>query len=177
MLVCNNFAGMMNSKITFLAIDYQTGETVETAPEITGQDLTTIPVPEKNLVIFVAQTFSGKDDGVYLLAHDLDTGVAKWSTKFTKSGGFHTIHGNLDRYNSYTEKAAKRAGGSKSSQAYSYILTTVEKDIGVVGVNLATGETDRTITLKEKEPEYTVDEPMNRVFHFKGKNTVVAYQF
>lgn len=93
------------------------------------------------------------------------------------SSGVNTIHSNLDRYNKYTEKAAKRAGGSKSSQAYSYVLTTVEKDIGVVGVNLTTGETDRTLTLKEKEPDYTVDEPMNRIFHFKGKNTVVAYQF
>ncbi len=93
------------------------------------------------------------------------------------NSGVNTIHSNLDRYNKYTEKAAKRAGGSKSSQAYSYVLTRVEKDIGVVGVNLTTGETDRTLTLKEKEPDYTVDEPMNRVFHFKGKNTVIAYQF
>lgn len=44
-------------------------------------------------------------------------------------------------------------------------------------MNLATGETDREIPLKEKEPEYTVDEPMNRVFPFKGKDTIVAYQF
>ncbi len=93
------------------------------------------------------------------------------------NSGVNTIHSNLDRYNSYTEKAAKRAGGAKASEAYSYILTNVEKDIGVIGVNLLTGETDRTLTLKEKEPEYMVDEPMNRVFHFKGKNSVVAYQF
>ena len=93
------------------------------------------------------------------------------------NSGVNTIHSNLDRYNSYTEKATKRAGGSKSSEAYTYIITNVEKDIGVVGVNLATGETDRTLPLKEKEPEYTVDEPMNRVFHFKGKNSIVAYQF
>jgi outer membrane protein assembly factor BamB len=93
------------------------------------------------------------------------------------SSGVNTIHSNLDRYNKYTEKAAARAGGSKSSEAYTYILTNVEKDVGVVGVNLTTGETDRTLTLKEKEPDYLVDEPMNRVFHFKGKNTIVAYQF
>jgi outer membrane protein assembly factor BamB len=93
------------------------------------------------------------------------------------SSGVNTIHSNLDRYNSYTEKAAKRAGGSKSSQGYTYILTKVAKDIGVVGVNLATGETDRELVLKEKEPDYTVDEPMNRVFHFKGKDTLIAYQF
>ncbi|MDP3069250.1 MAG: PQQ-binding-like beta-propeller repeat protein [Opitutaceae bacterium] len=93
------------------------------------------------------------------------------------NSGVNTIHSNLGSYNAYTEKAARRAGGSKSSQAYTYILTKVEKDIGVVGVNLATGETDRELVLKEKEPDYTVDEPMNRVFHFKGKSTVVGYQF
>lgn len=93
------------------------------------------------------------------------------------SSGVNTIHSNLDRYNSYTEKLAKRAGGVKSSVAYSYVLTKVEKDIGIVGVNLASGETDRQLVLKEKEPNYTVDEPANRIFHFKGKDSVIAYQF
>ncbi|MBL9201176.1 MAG: PQQ-binding-like beta-propeller repeat protein [Opitutaceae bacterium] len=92
------------------------------------------------------------------------------------NSGVNTIHSNLSSYNSYTEKLARR-GQSKSSQGFSYILTKLEKDIGVVGVNLATGETDREIALKEKEPDYLVDEPLNRVFHFKGKSTVVAYQF
>jgi outer membrane protein assembly factor BamB len=93
------------------------------------------------------------------------------------SQGVNTIHSNLDRYNKYTEQAARRAGGAQSSQAYTYILTKVEKDIGVVGVNLASGATDRELPLKEKEPVYTVDEPLNRVFHFRGKTAVVAYQF
>ena len=93
------------------------------------------------------------------------------------SSGVNTIHTNLDNYHRYSEKAAKRAGGATSSQGYTYILTKVEKDIGILGVNLATGETDRELVLKEKEPDYRVDEPMNRIFHFKGKNTVVAYQF
>lgn len=97
------------------------------------------------------------------------------SSGFTS--GVNTIHTNLDHYNRYTEKAAKRAGGSKASQGYTYILTKVEKDIGILGVNLANGETDRELVLKEKEPDYRVDEPMNRIFHFKGKDTVVAYQF
>ena len=93
------------------------------------------------------------------------------------SSGVNTIHSNLDSYNKYTEKLAKRAGGVKSSEAYSYILTKVEKDIGVVGVNLASGETDRQLVLKEKEPNYTVDEQTNRIFHFQGKDSVVVYQF
>ncbi len=91
--------------------------------------------------------------------------------------GVSTIHRNLDSYNKYTEKLAQRAGGAKASETYSYILTKVEKDIGIVGVNLTSGETDRQLVLKEKEPNYTVDEPANRIFHFAGKDSVVAYQF
>ncbi len=93
------------------------------------------------------------------------------------SNGISTIHSNIDSYNSYTEKAAKRAGGVKTSEKYSYILTKVEKDIGIVGVNLASGETDRQLVLKEKDPNYSVDEDANRIFHFAGKDSVIAYQF
>ena len=32
-LICNTFDGMMNSKVTFMAIDYQTGQTIWTAPQ------------------------------------------------------------------------------------------------------------------------------------------------
>ncbi len=93
------------------------------------------------------------------------------------SNGISTIHSNIDSLNSYTEKAAKRAGGVKTSEKYSYILTKVEKDIGIVGVNLASGETDRQLVLKEKDPDYSVDEDANRIFHFAGKDSVIAYQF
>ena len=93
------------------------------------------------------------------------------------SSGVNTIHTNLDSYNKYTEQAARRAGSAKTSEAYTYILTKVEKDIGIVGVNLTSGETDRQLVLKEKEPDYIVDGPANRIFHFAGKDSVVAYQF
>ncbi|MEY2881362.1 MAG: hypothetical protein RLZZ15_3742 [Verrucomicrobiota bacterium] len=105
---------------------------------------------------------------------------AATSGGFGSSGynsGVSNIHSSLDRYNTYTEKAAKRAGSLKTSEAYSYVLTKVEKDIGIVGVNLTTGETERQLVLKEKEPDYAVDEAANRIFHFAGKDSVVAYQF
>lgn len=41
--------------------------------------------------------------------------------------GVTTIYENHDRYNRYTEQAAAHAGHSKSSQAYTYILTKLEK--------------------------------------------------
>ena len=33
------------------------------------------------------------------------------------------------------------------------------------------------LVLNEKEPDYTVDEQMNRIFHFKDKASVICYQF
>lgn len=95
------------------------------------------------------------------------------------SDGIKNIQSGLDNYNRYTEKRALRAGGSKSSEAYTYILTKLGKggEIGLYGVNLATGETDREIPLGSKEPEYLADEAAGRIFYFKGKDSVVAYQF
>ncbi len=85
-LLANNFAGIANSKVTLQAIDYLSGETVWTAPEIQGQYLSTLPVVEKGLVIFVYNGFVEKDgNGVYFRAHDLLTGEQKWLVKFGKA--------------------------------------------------------------------------------------------
>ncbi len=86
-IVANNFAGIGNSKVTFQALDLLSGETVWKTPQVSGQYLDTIAVPSKGLVIFVVQTWEEKDNGVYLRAHDLATGTAKWSVKFCKSQG------------------------------------------------------------------------------------------
>ncbi|MBI2512300.1 MAG: PQQ-binding-like beta-propeller repeat protein [Opitutae bacterium] len=86
-IVANNFAGLGNSKVTFQALDLLSGETVWKTPQLSGQYLDTIAVPSKGLVIFVVQTWEEKDNGIYLRAHDLATGAAKWSVKFCKSNG------------------------------------------------------------------------------------------
>ncbi|MEJ1970988.1 MAG: PQQ-binding-like beta-propeller repeat protein [Lacunisphaera sp.] len=63
--------------------------------------------------------------------------------------GVHTIHSGLDNYNKY---AGRRKSATQSSEAYSYILTKVgkSKELGIVGVNLATGETDRELALARR---------------------------
>lgn len=86
-LVANNFAGIANSKITMQLLDFLEGKTLWSTPQMLGQYLDTIPVPEKNLVIFVLQTMSGQEDGIHLFAHDLATGEEKWKTRYCKSGG------------------------------------------------------------------------------------------
>ncbi len=106
--------------------------------------------------------------------------VAQNGSIMTSGGqqGMDLIQSSLDRYNSYTEKRAKQLAQASSTEAYTYILTKIGKgDIGLYGVNLATGETDRELALGEKEPDYLADEKAGRIFHFKGKDSIVAYQF
>lgn len=92
--------------------------------------------------------------------------------------GMNNIQQALDRYNSYTEKRAALAGGTKSSESYTYIVTKLPKSgLGLYGVNLATGDTDREIALGAKDPDYMADERTGRVYYFKGSDTLIAYSF
>jgi hypothetical protein len=72
-------------------------------------------------------------------------------------------------------------GGSKNSGSYTYIVTKLEKEdgggIGLVGVNLGNGDTDRTLALGAKEPKYLADEAAGRIFYFKGGDQIQAYEF
>jgi outer membrane protein assembly factor BamB len=90
--------------------------------------------------------------------------------------GYNTIHSGLDNYNKY---AGRRKSATTNNDAYSYILTKVNKgkDLGLVGVNLETGETDREFALGTKEPEYLVDELLGCVYYFKGGDKLIAYKF
>lgn len=109
--------------------------------------------------------------------------VAQHGSITTSGGrqGMDNIQGALDRYNRYTEARARKIGGSKNSGAYTYIVTKLDKDkgrgIGLVGVNLASGETDRELALGAKEPKYIADEEAGRIFYFKGGDQIQAYQF
>ena len=104
--------------------------------------------------------------------------VAQHGSILTSGGqqGMNTIQTGLDRYNRYTEKRAALMAQSKSTAAYSYILTKIGKSgIGLYGVNLATGETDRELVLGANDTDYRVDESTGRIFYFKGKGSIVAY--
>ena len=93
------------------------------------------------------------------------------------SSGVNTIHSGLDNYN---KAAGKRKSATQSSDNRAYILTKVEdgkaKGIGLMGIGLETGEAEKKLILGTKEPEYQVDELADRIFFFKGKDTIIAYQ-
>ncbi len=92
------------------------------------------------------------------------------------SGASQNITSTFARMDRYMDK---RYSKSQSGQEHAFILTKVTGEegsgIGILAINLATGNTDGEFIFNEKEPEYTVDHPGGRVYFFKGKKTIVAY--
>lgn len=94
------------------------------------------------------------------------------------SSGVSQIHTGLDSYNKY--RADRGASHTTSNSTCSYLLTSVEdgkqKGVGLLGIDLGSGDPAKKIILGTKEPEYQVDEAANRIFFFKDKDTIIAYQ-
>lgn len=92
------------------------------------------------------------------------------------SSGVENIHNALDRYN---ERAGKRKAATRTAGNYAYVLTNVQegrkKGVGLMGISLDTGEGDKQIMLKDKQPQYLVDHTTNRLFHFEKGKQIVAY--
>lgn len=91
--------------------------------------------------------------------------------------GVSMTHNSLDIYN---KQAGKRKAATKGSENFSFMLTKVEdgkdKGIGLLGINMGNGEGEKKFILGTKEPDYRIDEGVGRLFFFKGKNSVVAYE-
>ncbi|HEX8633237.1 MAG TPA: PQQ-binding-like beta-propeller repeat protein [Pyrinomonadaceae bacterium] len=85
----------------------------------------------------------------------------------------------INAMSSYEQFMSKRYSATKAGGRYVYVLTDVkqekEKGAGVVGVNMETGQGDRQIMFKDKEPDYEVDEASGRVFNLKNSKELNAY--
>jgi outer membrane protein assembly factor BamB len=80
----------------------------------------------------------------------------------------------------WTKVMDKRYKKSASTTEYSYMLTDIKNDegkgAGIVGINLNTGEVERQLLFKDKEPEYVVDEIDGVVYrtHKNGKDILAT---
>ncbi len=97
-------------------------------------------------------------------------------------GSMENRWANQNRANliaSYHNSTSKRFSATRSSGAFTYILTEIEsgddKGAGIVGVNMANGEAERQILFDDKEPNYSVDEFAGRVFNLKKKKELSAF--
>jgi hypothetical protein len=79
----------------------------------------------------------------------------------------------------YEQFITKRYSATKAEGNYVYVLTDLkmdkEKGAGLIGVNMNTGQGDRQILFKEKEPDYEVDEAFGRVFNLKNARELSAF--
>jgi hypothetical protein len=89
---------------------------------------------------------------------------------------------NRQRINSlvaYEQFVSRRYSATKQAGNYVYVLTTVkdgkEKGAGLVGVRMETGQGDRQILFKDKEPDYQVDEMAGRVFNLRNSKELSAF--
>ena len=84
--------------------------------------------------------------------------------------------GLMSNYERFMEK---RYSATKSEGNYVYVLTDLkiekEKGAGLIGVNMNTGQGDRQILFKDKEPDYEVDEAFGRVFNLKNSRELAAF--
>jgi outer membrane protein assembly factor BamB len=73
----------------------------------------------------------------------------------------------------------KRYSATKTGRQLVYILTRVEdggsKGVGLMAIDLATGDSAGQVLLKDKDPEYSVDDVMGRLFYVSGKSEITAY--
>jgi hypothetical protein len=97
------------------------------------------------------------------------------------AGTWENNRANDDRQNAllgYSKMLSKRYSATKATDHQAYMLTTVQdgkdKGPGIVGVNMETGESFAEVLLKQKDPDYVVDDVMGRLFDRKD-DTIEAY--
>jgi outer membrane protein assembly factor BamB len=120
-------------------------------------------------MLFAATAFAA-------LAGNAQVAAAPSYSSSQYSDGVKNIHSSLDRYNA---AAGKRRAATKAGQDHSFVLTQVEdgkkSGVGLMGINLDSGEGEKQIVLGDKKPEYSIDELMGRLFYTKGGKQITAY--
>jgi outer membrane protein assembly factor BamB len=107
--------------------------------------------------------------------------MATANARSTYLGTSENTRANNDRFKalqSFSDAVAKRYSATKGSNQFAYILTNVtdgdQKGSGIIAINLMSGETAGQVVLKEKEPEYFVDDLTGRLFNLKD-DTITAF--
>ncbi|MBM4095027.1 MAG: hypothetical protein FJ276_37300, partial [Planctomycetes bacterium] len=99
---------------------------------------------------------------------------AAGQSSLSSAGG--NISKSLDQFNKFQNK---RHSATQSGQHCVYVLTRVEesgkKGVGLMTIDLATGESAGQVLLKDKDPEYAVDDVLGRLFYVNGKSEIQAF--
>lgn len=95
----------------------------------------------------------------------------------TYSSASSNIKSQFQRMDHFLDK---RFSKTKSSDEYAYIMANVDdgsdSGMGVMAINLITGETDDQFLFNEKNPEYNIDQIGGRLYFFPKKKSIAAYE-
>lgn len=69
-------------------------------------------------------------------------------------------------------KKFKATAGTKN---HLYILTKLDDGIGLVKLNKDTGKKDAELILKDKKPEYKVDDEYGVLYYKKDKKLIIGF--
>lgn len=67
---------------------------------------------------------------------------------------------------------SQRFKATAATENAQFILTKLDDGVGLVKVNKDTGKTDKEIILKDKKPEYEVDD-FGGVLYYKAKDDLI----
>jgi hypothetical protein len=98
----------------------------------------------------------------------------------TYRGTFENDAANRRRasaWEGFNKVMAIRYNATKTSDKYHYVLTDLDGGAGIIGVNLKSGSADREALLKDKEPDYEIDEIGGYVFNQRGDKEIEAFKF
>lgn len=100
---------------------------------------------------------------------------------------------SLGDYNSYGQRAkivqdgfsdiasvsfaemSKRFKATSATENYQYILTMLDSGVGLVKINKDNGNKEKEVLLKDKKPEYEVDEIGGMLYYQKDGSTIYAF--
>ena len=121
-------------------------------------------------------------------------GVAAIAATATAAAAAHSsMQNNLAGYEDAADRDAELAGGMAVAAGASinemlkrfkataatkddqFILTKLDEGVGLVKINKDTGKKEKEIVLKDKKPEYIVDEIGGLLYYKADNNSIFAY--
>jgi outer membrane protein assembly factor BamB len=139
----------------------------------------------------------------HVLAYNLANRATDWSIEFAPPGmnpfaliamgavtatmiagdvqsqgpGYNTFDSTMAIASGFQSAVAARYAAAQAERNVSFFLTREEEGLALVGINLRSGEEVGRIPMEEKEPQFMVDAIGSRVYYFRNKNELLAYDF
>ena len=95
------------------------------------------------------------------------------------SGGYNSqmFDTTMNISNSFQAAVTERYAAAEKARNVAFFLTVEEEGLVLLGIDLGDGAEIGRIAMSEKEPQFMVDSIGSRVYYFRNKTEMVAYDF